>query len=91
MYEIGKVYIWKKNLPAPFTELSGTETTVLSGPSFGVSMFTRSLITVWKTDSSVNGIFGVLAEAGDLYPKDPPDGLKSVLKMFEKTPELEPA
>lgn len=92
MYEVGKVYIWQ-NQVGDYAFLNGTETTVTSQRClFYIPAMQRNMYG-WKTDSSPppsqppDGY--MIAFAGDLRPKDPPSGEKSILELFTLMPELE--
>jgi hypothetical protein len=101
MYEIGKVYIWQGQM-GEFVYLNGTETAVLEGPVLkndlslhGFSANAGTVRTVWLTDSPLPQDFKglknarVYATAGDLRLKEPPNGERSILELFEKQPEPE--
>lgn len=85
MYEIGKVYIWI-NQTGETSVLNGTECTVLDRPrrvlyrelnGGGVVLMAKAQ----ATDSMIDG-FIVFAEPGDLLPKRPPAGERSVMDLF---------
>lgn len=90
MYEIGRVYIWQ-NQSGVLAHLNGTETTVVGPVETHLDLITGKRLQGQATDSTCprdsNFYF---AEAGDLRPKNPPAGERSVLDLF-KLPELETA
>ncbi len=88
-YEIGKVYIWQ-NQVGEMAHLNGTECTVTDGVSMHWCLISRRWIAGQCTDSPCERGRTYVAEAGDLRPKDPPTGERSILDLF-KLPELEPA
>lgn len=75
MYEIGKVYIWV-GLAGALASYNGLECTVLGRP---VQWREKSgQPTDTKTDCGAN----LYAERGDLRPKRPPPGERSVMELF---------
>lgn len=95
MYEVGKVYIWI-NETGDYAHLTGTETTVTSEGYIDTDG-KGELVMVWDTDTPILekdkalGYDGYQAMAGDLRPKDPPGGERSILELFQPQPVLEPA
>lgn len=84
MYEIGKVYIWQ-NLVGPMQHLNGTECTVLGPPMLFPGLTPGQLTDTLARDDPTLSIY---AERGDLRPKNPPLGERSIMDRF-KLPELE--
>jgi hypothetical protein len=93
MYQIGKVYIWQGQV-GEYAFLNETETTVLSGPEYMFQTTTGRTELCWETDSQPPPNkpiekFVMVAFAGDLRPKYPPQGEQLILKLFKEQPEVE--
>lgn len=94
MYKIGTVYIWQHQV-GMYAFLNGTETTVLEGPDHFINTVTGLSTLGWITDSEVPeamkriGHDIMIAYPGDLRLKEPPNGERSILELFEKQPEPE--
>jgi hypothetical protein len=88
MYEIGKVYVWR-NATGRFAYLSGLETTVTGPAQWYEQLTTGRVFQGQPTDSQSREYPGsvIMAERGDLVPKDPPTGERSVYDLF-KLPTL---
>lgn len=90
MYEIGRVYIWQ-NQVAGYARINGQETTV-TGSAREVRGVDGRVFVGQRTDTP--GVFYtkgfIFAERGDLRPKNPPSGEKSISDLF-KAPSHEPA
>lgn len=90
MYEIGKVYIWQ-NQVGPLAHLNDTECTVLDHPHEVWCVIKQLHAWGQRTDSPCdNGDNYYFAEVGDLRPKKPPRGERSIMALF-RAPELVPA
>lgn len=91
MYEIGKVYIWQ-NQAGAFAALNGTETTVIGPPMRRPDALFNANTIFQETDTPPPDYLramvstNALAGPGDLRPKDPPPGERTVRAMF-KLPE----
>ena len=91
MYQLNTVYIWQ-NQVGKYAVLNGTETTVLGGP---YQPDENDEVVWWETntlppDETDPNEWFMTAYVGDLRPKDPPSGEKSILELFT-LPVLEPA
>lgn len=90
MYEIGRVYIWQ-NQVGDLVFLNGSETTV-TGPPARHQTLTGPVRLGQLTDSEAPGMpkYRLIAEAGDLRPKNDPAGERGIMDLF-KLPEVETA
>lgn len=83
IYEIGRVYIWQ-NLKID-THLNGKETTVIGNIKKYQDISTGVLYYAQDTDTPPeDGEEFAPAEEGQLRPKFPPSGEKSISEMFSK-------
>jgi hypothetical protein len=93
MYKVGEVYIWQ-NQVGELTYLNETETIIIQGPHPFYREDKNEIVDGWDTDSplpnSAPPDFVMVAFEGDLRPKDPPRGERSILELF-KQPEVETA
>lgn len=82
LYEVGRVYVWQ-NQRAHYEHLNGLETTV-TGDIVQSGFDGRS----GQQTDTISQFTGspIMAEAGDLRAKSPPQGEQSVLDQF-KAPE----
>ena len=82
-YEVGAVYIWQNCNIA--TYLNGRETTVIGDVEQRVDISTGELYYAQDTDTDPeDGEQYASAEKGQLRPKFPPSGEKSISEMFSK-------
>lgn len=93
MYEVGKVHVWVRTSPE-HSYLIGQETTVKTGIVEFVDI-NGKIHHGWMTDTPARGLEGyfIFAAAGELRPKNPPSGEKSIMDQFSrpintKTPEM---
>lgn len=87
-YKLGQTYIWQ-NQVGKMAYLNGTECTVLEPPKVHWCGIKRRDVSGQLVDTPADvGYF--FAEPGDLRPKDPPKGERTVFDLF-KQPVLEPA
>jgi hypothetical protein len=86
MYEIGRVYIWQ-NQTGKYARINGVECTPTESPARYRHNATGQI--VWS--QPVTNVDGErwLAMRGDLRPKNPPAGERSITDMF-KVPQHEP-
>jgi hypothetical protein len=93
MYKVGEVYVWQ-NQSGINAYLNGTECAVTQGPDPFFCETEKKIVDGWDTDSplppGVSSDLVMVAFEGDLRPKEPPSGEKSILNLF-KQPMLEPA
>ncbi|WP_290872081.1 hypothetical protein [Aquabacterium sp.] len=87
IYEIGRVYIWQ-NQTGEMAFLNGTECTVVGHMEY-FKILNRDDWEWGQETDSFDHESDFMAQAGDLRPKDPPPGEKSISDLF-KLPQLEP-
>lgn len=89
MYEIGRVYVWQNLVDAP--HMNGVEC-VVTGPLKEWNCAGGGIFMCQETDSiDPHDGEGMLAQPGDLRPKNPPTGEQKIRSMFEPKPVMEVA
>lgn len=90
MYEVGRVYVWQ-NCSGVYAHLNGVETTVTSLPIEFIGITYQHKRIGQRTDTIGPSGNTVMAERGDLRPKNPPTGEQKIRSMFEPKPVMEVA
>lgn len=84
-YEVGRIYIWQ-NAVGIWEHLNGKETTVTGHLEMHDNCFNRQgKYMGQRTDTPSFQVAGnfIIAEPGDLRPKDLPPGEKSITDLFK--------